>query len=344
MNPHARPCLYIRNPQGGIDVGRWYREGGIRTFYLTMQSISPGDKRTPFTYEGWEQVIADIRKLPSDAVFVPWAWMKSPDEIVKLRELGLQAHAMQPDRLDRGAAMFDLEKCLDRTPSREYPNGATCTIAQMVAAGEGLYSAFTSIPWPFSTIADDYKLIPPEWHVEVQLFVRENSSSQRPRDCRARYYEYGTRAKIRFQFGIEGVQADELPRAVTGRQSLYPADAQHQNAKVWLPRDLEPLPESVLPYAGPFYGPDDPKQRGGKGGSRHPVISDIKWAWHRAGYVTLNVKPDDVWNRNAVRIAKIMQHDLGIDPTGNWGRGSWEALRRLASANPGETYAYAEAA
>jgi hypothetical protein len=87
------------------------------------------------------------------------------------------------------------------------------------------------------------------------------------------------------------------------------------------------------PYAGPFYGPDDPR---GRGPDQSPYLNGVKRGLSRAGYIPWN-HFDGRYNRNLQRGALEFQKDAlkaGTATGWGWGRPSHEALERARRVDP----------
>jgi hypothetical protein len=213
--------------------------------------------------------------------------------------------------------------------------GAPVPLEAAVQSAEGCDVLFSTTPWPYSRTP--YEIIPPAWHVDLQLFPAENDTSNRPRDCKAKMIERGVRARLRFMAGIHGCTPERLPYPRRGLHSMFAADdvggGVNANFARWASGVLERLPEPAFPYRGPFH-----RRKPGKPPTRHPGVVTVKRALHRAGYGNFD-KPDRAWNERAAEALELFQLDVGLPPSGNYGKASWMELRRLPSAVPGERYA-----
>lgn len=86
------------------------------------------------------------------------------------------------------------------------------------------------------------------------------------------------------------------------------------------------------PYAGPFYPGSDPR-----GPDRSPYLRGVKRGLSRWDDKVLPWAVfDDHFNRRLEHAARVFQAAHGIDATGNWGRGSHDALE-FALRNRGHT-------
>lgn len=329
MNPFDRQTVYLRHPNGGVeDIDAAYA-AGMRTFLLTLTdkiTLSDGTVHAPFTYSAWRLVIERISKYP-DAVYLPWAYLWDTAHIGALRSAAQVAYADQTRKLERPAACWNAESQL---------RDGKITLQQIIDGAEGCDVLISSEGWPYDSAP--WEILPANYIVDAQLFPAENWVSTQPRDIRARWFERGVKCRVHFQHGIHDIDPlSGLPFPQAGRFSIYTMDdvAEVGGWDKVKPRTLDPLPKDVFPYEGPFTGPTDPK---GRKVSKHPGVVKIKKALHRAGYGSFWVA-DDYWNKNAERAARYFQRDHGILATGQFGLGTYEALRREASVTPGEKYA-----
>jgi hypothetical protein len=340
MGLFDQPIAYLIRPDGGIDIGRLYSQG-IRVFLLCMQDtdgiddgaiIVDGRKFPTWSFEAWatprkdgtEAVTRQIEKYPG-AVWLPWADVRTDADCWKLRRLGLEAYAAQRSRLSFPAACWDAEKAIETTIS----------LPEMIRSAESFDVLWSTTPWAFSSV--QYELCPSHWIIDVQLFPHENDSSHRPRDCRAQFYAEGFKGRVHFQHCVNGgIRPEELPFPELGRTSLYPGD--DLRSDLFKPRTLQPVEPWKFPYLGPFYSDGPLVSRIIWTNDRRENIRQIKKALHNAGYGNFP-NPDGAYNKACAQAMARMQRDKGISATGQYGKLSYEALRRLASAVPGQSWA-----
>ncbi len=112
---------------------------------------------------------------------------------------------------------------------------------------------------------------------------------------------------------------DHLENAIKVRElARYPGDQ---------PEIEPPLTSAQMPYTGPYYGPttNKPKRKG-------PTAKALKMAMHQGGYGSF-ATPDEHFNLNLEKALRRYQASRGILATGNYGKGTWEALRKERMPN-----------
>ena len=85
---------------------------------------------------------------------------------------------------------------------------------------------------------------------------------------------------------------------------------------------LPPLSESELPYTGPYYGPGH-----SKGPDKNQTVKALKRALWRLGVEPAFSNPDEHYNAKLENAMARWQKTSEVRATGQYGRGSWEALR-----------------
>lgn len=190
----------------------------------------------------------------------------------------------------------------------------------------GMDACISTEPWLFDSIA---------WSrinhhiIELQLFPQENNVSKDPRNCRAHAFSIGA-LKVKFQYGIHELLPESFPPRKSV-YSVYTADDAGQNYARWSPQAIVPL---IIPYTGPLYGPGYPPA----GPSKGKTVKALKIAMHHAGFGTFS-NPDSIYNRNLMAAMQHFQRQSGLQATGNYGKGSYEAIKTLLSSEIGGDYA-----
>lgn len=371
-DPFHKPIAYLIKADGGIDTRALYADSpgggkGIRIFLLTMQGtdnprdnpdnentvIMDGKKYPTWSFAVWDAVRRDgtrpiteqIDKL-HDAIWIPWAFIKTDAESERLRPLIQEAFDRQPGKMARPTGVPNVEKYLD--PQYVDPKtgirGETVHVDRLVHSMAGFEIMLSTTPWAFEGLDQDatypdgtprpgYDDMPADWIIDDQIFPAENGSSKDPRSCRARFYDFGFKGDVHFQLGYHGCTPSQLPYSGVGRSSIYPADG--SNLDLWKPRSLEPLTKKQFAYLGPGYGPSDPKGRQSKPSENWRILKRVL---NSAGYANFP-HPDTAFNKPLEEALKRAQRDHGVKDTGAYGLGTDEVFRVLPSSVPGITYA-----
>jgi hypothetical protein len=288
------------------------KAAGFQWVALTMQA--------PYDYklDLWETVIQ--KATAQGVVYLPWAFLYTDADCVKLRAV-VDECAQRQNRTPAG--IWDAEKPLD--PNQ--PGGEQLSMEAIVASSKGCEALLSTEPWAFAGV--------PWWTfpggIDVQLFPAENEASKDPRSCRSRFYSFGSK-DVRFQIGVHGCQPSDFPYRESP-YSIYAADDCSQNYAPWSPQALQPLSLTAFPYLGPFYGPSSKKPV-----SRGPGVMTLKRALHSAGFGDF-WNPDGVYNGACERAMKALQRHYKIQATGQYGKATWERMRRMPSVIPGTLYA-----
>jgi hypothetical protein len=85
------------------------------------------------------------------------------------------------------------------------------------------------------------------------------------------------------------------------------------------PPALPPLAEDEVPYTGPYSGPGGAKMIG-------PTAKALKIALERMGVASFP-DPDETYSLELEQAMRTWQRTVGVRPTGEYGRASYEALR-----------------
>jgi len=85
------------------------------------------------------------------------------------------------------------------------------------------------------------------------------------------------------------------------------------------------LTAQQFPYTGPYFGPSDRR-----GPNKGPTAKALKRALFRLKYIDVDLAElDEHYNRKLETAMKNWQRSLvDVHPTGQYGRGSWEAMRK----------------
>jgi hypothetical protein len=308
MSVFREPGLYLRHPQGGVEDVAAMRLDGFRAVALNVADHA---------LDEWQKVI--VRAQAADVRLVLWGRLET---IAARRSMTV---------LQACTWLCDLARRLGWpvivNAERELKDGRIFC-AQIAERAAGLDACLSTEPW-----LGGVDLTPlGDIEVHLQLFPQENDDSTRPRDCRAGAFALGAR-RVSFMYGMHGLTTTAFPF----RQApfwVYTADDIGGFYSVWSP---QVLPALAIPYTGPLYGPSH--RRFGTTPHATETARALKMALHRAGFGTFP-RPDPYYNELLERAMKRLQRWAGIVPvSGAYGRASYEAIRRLASVVPFDTYA-----
>ena len=94
------------------------------------------------------------------------------------------------------------------------------------------------------------------------------------------------------------------------------------------------LTPDQFPYTGPYYGPDYPRdlfvKNKGKGKGNTAQALKLIMRQLDLGYFP---NPDKIYNRALVESVRRFQMEHAIIPTGNYGKGTWTAIREAHKPN-----------
>jgi len=298
--------LYLRSPEGGVENTDDMRRAGYSAVAVNVGDHPP---------TAWRRV--EEKAKASGLTVLPWARCRTDGEVRRLASFALNLY--------QGLAILDVERELD--------TGEVSWQTVEDACRQLEDAALTTEPWLF----EGFPWQRLEAVVQLQLFPQENEVSRHPRDCRAHAYTLGCR-RVQFMLGVHGLNPEDFsldpPLAVYTADDIGP-----HNYPRWAARNPDPLPVERFPYRGPLYGPSHPNRQS----PPTPLVAALKRALHRAGFGTFP-NPDLRFNRSLEAALRHLQAYYGIRPTGQYGTGSWQALRRLQAADPGEGYALDEKA
>jgi peptidoglycan hydrolase-like protein with peptidoglycan-binding domain len=311
--------MYMRAPNGGKNENL-SEMTGFDFVLLTMQ-------HTNYELGPWETIIQ--RAIAHGIKVYPWAFLWKDEECIRLRRSAEQLAERQ--NLTRPAGCWNAERPL---ADKEV------TIAEILRTSEGCDLLLSTTPWAFEEIREDYELLPPSSVIDIQMFPSLGGASLDPRSCRSRFYQFGFRGRTQWQHGIvDGGKPPAPPAEFTyperGTYSLYTSDdvGPPGSFTTWEPSpELAPLPTTQFPYPGALYGPSHSKWTKTPTMPQQDAIRRIKRALHNSGFWDFPY-PDGRFNVALEKALKAMQRQYGINPTGQFGLGSWERLRRLPHAD-----------
>ena len=301
------PGLYLRNPRGGVENVAAMAAAGFRAIAINVRDHDVVE---------WRKV--RDRASAAGVTVLPWARCLTEPEVAELCRIGRE-------EFDR-RALVNCENELFGDPP-------AVSLECVERETRGLDAALSMLAWVGTPPLDMRKVS--RLTIHLQLFPQENETSRKPRDCRAHAYNAGA-ARVEFMLGVHGL----APAAFPARQGAYwgyAADDMAGEYAVWSPETAKPL---ALSYTGPLYGPSRPDKAGGK---RSGTAKALKIACHAAGVANFP-KPDRVYNAALEQALARLQRAFGIQPTGQYGRGTYELVKTLRSVTPGAGYALGPAA
>lgn len=302
------PGFYLRHPRSGaeaIDFVELKRRG------FKSVALNYGDH----TSSDWSTIVN--RASAAYLTVLPWARCLTNQAV---SDLCRQARKMPA----RAVIVNSEDELVDGRVSPQHI--ATETL--------GLDGCVSTLPWLGTPAVNLAALHDHEIH--LQLFPQENAVSKQPRDCRAHGYVNAGVKRASFMFGVHQLGPDAFPP----RQEpfwIYTLDDCQSTWEEWAPVTIPPL---NIPFTGPLAGPSASKPTTKLTGT----AKALKMVMHNAGFGNFP-KPDRAYNARLERAMRLFQRRVGITPwSGAYGLKSYEAIRRLASATPGETYALTPAA
>ena len=331
MSAWDKPLAYVLNPAGGgqdYNALNALKQAGYQGIILDCHDFDPRSG-------AWDQVEHDAHalglvvypwcrvyvvkqnhNLPTNVAAIDWSYDLFVERYGKVGMIDLEGdelHAADAHVVIEHAGTEAVRRGIDLATSTE-PR-----MADVLA----------------NTLLVDYGI------VELQMYPQSNATSQDPRWCRATAYQLGA-GRVRFLIGVKDAGKFANPSQFPPMQApftMYCADQvpfqPSDRYKAWAPVTLAPL---TIPYTGPLYGPSQRKIP-----SKSPTCRALKMALHEAGMAFFPT-PDPYYNGALETAMRHLQRWSGLLPSGQYGKGSYEALRRLASAIPGHSYALTEAA
>lgn len=301
MSVFAAPGLYLRNPRGGVEDVVAMRSAGFRAIAINVRD---------HPLAAWSTVTA--RAAAASVTVLPWARCRTDADVRELcagaRKLGSRVIVNAEDEL--------------------FGDDPDVTLACIERETRDLDAALSMLPW-----AGDLDLsIVKRLTIHLQLFPQENPDPlgphMKPRDSRSHAYARGAR-RAEFMLGMHDLEPASFPPR-QGAFWVYTADDMASRYSRWAQQSPVPLD---LPYTGPLYGPS--KAGGGK---RSGTAKALKIACHAAGAADFP-RPDRTYNAALERGLARLQRAFGIQPTGQYGRGTYELVKTLLSVQPGAGYA-----
>lgn len=201
----------------------------------------------------------------------------------------------------------------------------------IVAECKGLDACVSMEPWVVGVNIPVLK----ELRIHLQMFPQESDTSTRPRDCKSRAYRDGAKYAYIMQ-GIHGLAPIQLSPC-QGAYWVYTADDTGNNYEPWAPVDPIPL---AVPFKGPLYPMGHPKHQPRE---RPNAVRALKIACHRAGYWDFYA-PDGSYGIYLKRAMENLQREWGLLPSGAYGLGTHNVLRKLMAVQPREGYALTDQA
>lgn len=173
----------------------------------------------------------------------------------------------------------------------------------------------------------------------AQLFVESQQTD--PENVKHEWHAVGIDCAYGTLGAYGGRKPDDYPRIAP--YSVYTADdVAAGNFSKWSPRSSgyvackevppvtpplkTPLTVAKFPYTGPFYGPSHPK-----GPTKNsPSVKGLKRGLVRGGFLVQDLPTvTDDFGVAMEDALKRLQRRYDLEPTGQYGLGSWEVMRRL---------------
>ena len=300
MSVFDSPGLYLRNPRGGIEDVAAMKAGGF-----SWVAINVGDDQEPPEWSVVEQ-----RASASGVTVLPWRRCTTDTEVAELCDLARREYS--------GRVIVNAEKELDTGP---------VTAGAIVTATEGMDAALSTEPMIFSSL--DGSPVLAKLIVQLQLFPQENDASKSPRDCRALAFRLGAKT-VHFMLGVHDLGPEEFPPR-QAPYSVYTADDCGNVFTPWSPRQPDPL---QIPFTGPLYGPS---HRNGPSPACGTAQA-LKIAMHQAGFATFT-DPDGTYSEALEEAMANFQRNFGLTASGQYGKASYERVRRLLDVAPDAGFA-----
>jgi len=330
--------MYFRNPRGGVeDTIAQIGDDGYTYVILNCQDFDPRSGV-------WDKIESQARAAGLPVVPFCRIYVIAENQGLSNADAVHWATKLAVDRYS-GRVLYDLESAeLDAPDVGETLDAIEADVKQY-----HLDASLSTEPRVKDVLRDTWVI--QNLIMECQLYPQSSSTSQDPRWCRALFYEYGAK-RVRFLIGTKDNNIYIDPSWLPPLQKPFttwsaddvpyvPAPARYDE---WAADDFGPID---VPYTGPLYGPSHRKGPSKPSGS----IKALKIALYEAGYfgsANNPFKPDYAFNRALEEGLRRLQRDRGIDPTGQYGKGSYEALRRLQGVTPvkygGEGYALTQEA
>lgn len=297
--------MFLRDPEGGVEDVQLMKNAGFNVIAVNVQKEIPLSE--------WDLV--RVRAVNAGATLIPWCYIWTLNDLDRLLAIA--------DDWSKGVCIVNIEKEIDLGV---YSSQA---VADKVAARDVAYS---SICWLYNAVNWRPMTNKP---MMLQIFPYEIPEAEKWEDCVKHAHDMGFSC-VSMTFGTYDVAGVGQPmpedyNLLTPYQ-LYTADdltVFYPNYNMWSPKGsykccevlLPPLTNSQFPYTGPYY------QAGGKYKRiRGKTVIALKIAMERMAFGRFPTKT----TYYGVEIGKAMgrfQQSVGIVPTGNYGKMSWEALK-----------------
>lgn len=280
--------VYLRAPDSGVEHGVGEAAPHFKWIALNLE------------YPLAEWTTIRTRAEAAGLTVIPWKRLYTADEL----ELFCDTAEHFP------ACILNIEKELD--------DGAI-TPDDILKASDGLDCVISMEPWLFDSV--DWFLLA-DFPFHLQLFPQENSVSHMPEACRAHAYAYGIK-KVQFMFGIHSLEPYDFVRQ--GPYGVYTGDDMDSKPDLvrdyaaWAEQKVAPL---AIPYTGPSYGPSHKK-----GPMKSKTALALKIGMDRLGF-DLFPNPDLFHNRRLEEALRRAQRFAGLEPSGQFGKATFEWLRR----------------
>jgi len=311
MNYFHGNGFYVRSPDADDSDFKRIKLLGFDALAINVRDHS---------LEEWQTLIT--RAATAELAVFPWGRTETKVEVVSLCRLA----ATMPHR----HAIVNAEnELVDGRVTAEY-------IASQLRENQ-LTGCVSTLAWTGTPPCDLEPL--GNTPVHLQLFPSVSDASTRPRDCRAHAYADAGAGFVSFMTGVTDAGKRADPRDFPPRQHpvwVYTLDDVQHELDSWAPIGRVLLSELTVPFTGPYYGPSHPKY--GKRPKRSKTAKALKMILHEAGLENFGAI-DTMYGAKLERAMRRLQVLFGLQPTGAYGRGSWLAIRELASANVGGTFA-----
>lgn len=301
------PGFYLRHPGSGVEAINFK---GLKAAGFKSLAINIVD----FPLVEWSEIInrASVALL----TVLPWGRCLTDSAVTELCRKARQMPS-------RAVIVNSENELIDGPVSAQH-------IANETA---GLDACVSTLAWVGTPAVDLSPLNDCEIH--LQLFPQENESSKATRDSRAHAFEDAGAKRVSFMLGMHGINPEDFPPL----QPPYWVYTLDDCQSSWLEWSPEWMPGLTVPFTGPLYGPSSSKPTKKRTGT----AKALKMVMHNAGFANFS-KPDRLYNAKLERAMRLLQRRIGVTQSGAYGPKSYEAIRRLASATIGETYALTPAA
>lgn len=302
MSVFDHSILYLRSPGGEVENVAAIRDAGFG-------GLAWNEHDHPVKNGEWSTILHRARNLGFPVM--PWMYVNSDKDVEHVCLVGRE----------------EGDGCAVINPERPLADGRV-SLDAIITHTRDMDAALSCEPWPFNSI---------QWHlvkrlmIHIGLFPQENpkigGAHRSARDVRAEWYRRGVE-RTAFMVGMHDLSTASFPPVVNGT-AVYTGNDVAPKWQLWGPHAHPKLAEAAFPYKGPGYGPNSPNTRPQSKPS--DAWRALKRALHNAGFGTFTA-PDRHYNQNLADAMRRFQRSVGIaNPSGDYGKGSWEALRSLQS-------------